>query len=423
MQLAPFSQDYTRNPAPTWHRILASPQRVSFDPELGLWLIAGYDNVRTALSDTTRFSNTTTLTPIGAISDQTAALLAGLDAPPVAFSADPPTHQRIRNILRTSFATSTRKAQQQWGPLVASHAQALATDLSTHRTIDLMHYAVQLPLRVVLDMLGLPLHDAEQLRAWADDFAGLVWGNPTPRTQIAYAHSCMDLWNYCKTAVTDRATSGNYGTGLIGDLLNYHDSHDTNLSITEIAALTLNLVTAAWKTPAAAIGHALHHALTDPQRWQRLAHDDHYLTLHIEETLRHSPPIDGWLRQTTTEVTLDGVTIPAANRCLILIGAGNHDPNIYTDPEQFDPHRDLSGQHLAFGAGPHYCLGAALARIELFTAVRTLARQLPDLALTGDYQQQFTTNIALRQHSTLPATTTTGGSCPVVHHQPRNDHQ
>ncbi|MFI7598213.1 cytochrome P450 [Actinoplanes sp. NPDC049681] len=415
MRLDPFSEPYSRDPAATWRRMLATSASVSYDPELGMWLIAGHDNVRDVLSDTIHFSNARTLVPITQVSAPAGAILAALDAPAVAVTADPPQHLRTRAILRALFPTTAVRAQQQWGALIQARVDRLVTDLEQQSTADLMHFAVHLPLYVILDVLGLPLTDAADVRAWTDDFSQLAWGNPTPDAQLAYAQSTVALWRYCADAVTARADSGNYGSGLIGDLLRYRHNDDAHLTVAEIAALALNIVGAGWETTAGALGHALDHALTEPDRWARLANDEHSLSLHVEETLRHSPAIDGWLRYTTTEVTLDGVTIPAGSRCLVLIGAANHDPAVYDEPYAFDPLRVRAGQHLAFGAGPHYCIGAALARLELTTALRTLARRLPDLTLDGGFQRQFTPSAALRQHTALPVQQRPA-RCPVARH-------
>ncbi|MEV6632722.1 cytochrome P450 [Actinoplanes sp. NPDC051470] len=180
-----------------------------------------------------------------------------------------------------------------------------------------------------------------------------------------------------------------------------------------MAALTLIIVGAGWESSAGAIGHALRHALAEPERWERLAHDDQYLDDHVEEALRHSPAIDGWLRLTTTDVTVDGVDIPGGTRCLVLIGTANHDPAVFPEPHVFDPGRAGIGRHLGFGAGPHYCVGAALARLELTTALRSLARGLPDLALGDGFRAGFKPSAALRQYTALPARRRAAGRCPV----------
>ncbi|MEV4708163.1 cytochrome P450 [Actinoplanes sp. NPDC049316] len=415
MRLDPFSGPYSRDPATTWRRINATARSISYDDDLEMWLIAGHDNVRTVLSDTARFSNAATLAPITALTADAADILAGLDAPAVAVAADRPQHLRTRAILRALMPATAVRAEQQWGPLVAARTNDLIVDMKVTEPADLMHFAVQLPLLVIHDVLGLPTTAAPQVRAWTDDFAELVWGNPSPEAQIAQAYSSVTLWRYCADIVNGRADRGDYGPGLIGELLRYRNNDDSNLTIAEVAALALNIVGAGWITTAGALGNALAHALADPGRWAQLADNEHYLNLHVEEALRHSPAIDGWLRLTTTDVTLDGVTIPTGGRCLVLIGAANHDPAVYAEPDVFDPRRGRAGQHLAFGAGPHYCIGAALARLELTTALRALAGRLPDLAVADGFRQQFKTSAALRQLTRLPVRQQPPGRCPIAH--------
>lgn len=417
MRLEPFGQTYTHDPAATWRRILASRQTVGYDPDLRLWLIAGHDTVRAVLSDTDRFANSATLTPITPVTPEAGAILAAFDAPHVAASADPPQHGRTRAILRVLFPNTAERVQHRWGGLIARRAAQLTDDLAGTTETDLMQFAVRLPLQIILDVLGLPDDNADNIRDWTDSFATLVWGNPDPHTQLVAARNSVALWNYCSQIVTDRATADDYGDGLIGDLLRYRNGDDTRLTVPEAAAFALNIAGAGWETTAGALGHALDHALSRPDRWARLAHDEHYLATHVEETLRHSPVIDGWLRLATTNVTLDGVAIPAGSRCLVLIGTANHDSRTFPEPGAFDPGRARLSHHLAFGAGPHYCIGAALARLEITTALRTLARRMPNLKLSPDYQRRFRTNAALRTHLTLPATSHTRG-CPVTHRTP-----
>ncbi|MEV6848855.1 cytochrome P450 [Actinoplanes sp. NPDC051411] len=415
MRLDPFSDYYSLDPAATWRRLLSTAAPVTFDAQLGVWLIAGHDNVRTVLADVARFSNASTVFPLTPLTAAAQQVLAEIDAPRVAVTADPPQHLRTRAILRSLFATTAVRAQDQWGALVTARVDALVAELPPHGDFDLTSFAAQLPLLVILDVLGLPADRARQVHRWVGDFGRIVWGNPTPDEQLAYAHSCLELWRYCEAEVTDRAESGEFGPGLIGDLLRYRNGVDANLTVAEVAALALYIVGAGSETTAGALGHALDHALADPQRWALLAGDEHYLSLHVEETLRHSPAVDGWLRQTETDVILDGVRIPAGARCLVLIGTANHDPAVYEEAHVFEPYRPRAGQHLAFGSGPHYCIGAALARLELTTALRALGRSMPDLARADGYRRQFKPSAALRQHTTLPVQRPAAGRCPVAH--------
>jgi len=414
MRLDPFSIQYSTRPTATWQRILAAGPRVGYDDQLQAWLIAGHDNVHTVLADTGRFSNTATLLPMMPVSAAAGAVLAGLTAPPVLVTADPPQHQRIRRIVRDFFPNTPATAERRWGALVRARVDEQLAELAGRTEVDLMDVAVWLPLQVVVDVLGLPI-GTSPLRAWTDQFAALVWGNPSPEQQLAGAHGAVALWQYCTHVVTGHAVSGNPGRGLIGDLLAYRDGDDARLTVDEVAAIILNIFGAGWETVSAALGHALFHALREPDRWARLAHDEAYLAAHVEETLRHSPAIDGWLRLTRDEVVLDGVTIPAGARCLVLIGTAGHDPAVFPEPYVFDPGRERLSQHVAFGAGPHYCLGAALARLELTTTLRELARRLPQLTLHSGHQRWFKPSAGLRQDITLPAGTGATGRCPVAH--------
>jgi cytochrome P450 len=414
MRLDPFSIDYSTRPSGTWQRILASGQRVGYDDQLQAWLIAGHDNVHMVLADTGRFSNAATLFPVMPVSAAAGAILAGLTAPPVLVAADPPQHQRIRRIMRDFFPNTPATAERRWGALVTARVDEHVAELAGHTDVDLMNIAVRLPLQVAVDVLGLPI-GTSPVRAWTDLFALLVWGNPTPEQQLAAAHGAVALWEHCVAAVTGHVASSSPGRGLIGDLLAYRAGDDDRLTLDEVAAIVLNIFGAGWETVSAALGHALFHGLREPGRWARLAHDEPYLAAHVEETLRHSPPIDGWLRLTLDEVVVDGVTIPAGARCLVLIGTAGHDPAVFPEPDVFDPGRERLTQHVAFGAGPHYCLGAALARLELTTALREMARRLPQLTLHSGHQRWFKPSAASRQDITLPASTGATGHCPIAH--------
>ncbi|MEU4243998.1 cytochrome P450 [Actinoplanes sp. NPDC026619] len=410
MRLDPFNDSYIRDPACTWRHLYGAGQLVSWDADLAAWVIAGHDNVRTVLSDTSRFGMSPPLSPLCSLSPSADEDLTGIDAAIVEIAADTSAQRRTRAILHSLFGTTALRAQEQWGDLIEGRIGELVTELAGQPDSDLMTFATRLSVRVMLDILGLPTSDADDLRVWIADLADLMWGNPDPSAQLAGVRSRVKLRRYCELAVTERLADGDHGSGLIGDMLRYRDGDDATLTVAEIAALTFNLVAAGGETTGAALGHALRHGLADPGRWAHLT-DDHYLALHVEESLRHSPAIDGWLRVTTTDVTVDGIAIPAGSRCLVLIGAANHDPEVYDDAQLFDPRRPRAGQHLGFGAGPHRCIGAAVARLLLATALRTLAQRLPDLALT-DAQIRFRPNAVLRIPTALPVRTT---RCPVAH--------
>ncbi|MFC7532332.1 cytochrome P450 [Actinoplanes sp. GCM10030250] len=413
MRLDAFSNTYSTDPAKTWKKILGFHGRqVSYDPELDLWLIAGNENVRTALTDATRFSNRTTMAPVRPLSREAAVVFAQLDVPDVLADADRAQHTRIRAILRAVFPNTGDKLEKVWGARIADRVDQVVNDLASHDRADLMrNVAARLPLLVIADILGMAADELAANFDSADGSAALLWGDLDADAQLGVVGGLVHLWDDCRNTVTAKTTTP--GDGLIGDLLRYRGGDDARLTLEEIAALAFHLTVAAWEATAGTLGHALECALTDRSRWARLADDNHYLATHVEESLRHSPAIDGRLRVTTSDVTLDNVTIPAGSQCLLLIGTANHDPRVFANPDRFDPDRAWLSQHLTFGAGPHSCIGSALARITLTTTLRALARSLPQLRLAGDYQRRFRPNLTLRSHQALPVITNAAGRCPL----------
>jgi cytochrome P450 len=414
---------YSHVPASLWRHLLDSGDRVSYEPELHLWVIAGHDLARTVLADTRRFSSAVALTPTVALNADAAATLDRLDVPSLAVTTDPPRHADVRAPLAAVFATSADRAEQQWGELVRRRADQLADHLAQHLTatpwpdVDLVELvSSRLPLLVMLDVLGIPADDYARIAAWADNFAALLWGRLDDDEQISAANGLLALWDFCRDLVELRADVDLHAQrdGLIADLLRYRNGDDHRLTLPETAAQILTLLLSGWESTAAALAQALEHALSDRGRWARLAVDDHYAVLHTEETLRHSPAVDGVHRVTTTDIDLDGTVIPAGSRCLVLIGSANHDHQIFEQPEAFQPDRARLSQHLSFGTATHSCLGAALARLQITAALSTLARRLPDLMLAPGYTRRYRPSTSLRQHTALPATLGPA-TCPVAH--------
>ena len=415
MRLDPFDLGYDRDPAATWRRLIADGPGVGFDPSLGLWIIAGYDNVRDVLGDVRRFSNGTTLTPITPLTGAALAHLASANWTPGIIAADPPQHAELRSALRAVFPATADTVRDRWLPLLLLRAGQLAEDLSEHATVDLIdQFSRRLPLMVMLDVLGLPAEDATMIGHWSAGTVELIWGRPTAAEQLAGLYRLLEFRDYCRALIRVRLTAARPTPGVLGDLLTYRSGDEARLPTEQAASLLLDLLIAGSTFTAAALGHALEHALADPRRWSRVASDPHHRATLIEESLRYSPAVDGWLRLAITDTTIGGVTIPAGSRCLVLLGSAGHDEAVYTDPQLFDPSRARLSRHLALGYGPHQCPGAALARLELDTALAVLARRLPGLRLGADFARRFRPSVAVRAHTAMPAATV-GRRCPVAH--------
>ncbi|MGK5741120.1 cytochrome P450 [Micromonospora sp. URMC 103] len=410
MRLHPFDEPYLTDPAPVWRRLLDEPDGVVHDPDLGLWLIGGHTHVRRALADPSAFGNALTLAPIYDVCPEALEIIMRIDAPPTTAAADPPVHPRTRRALRATFANTPDRVEQRYGPIVRRRVDELVSRLVARsgQRVDLVaEFTTELPLLVLLDLLGVPERDIGRVRAWADGQIALIWGRPDPAEQVRLAQSLLEFWHYCQHLVQARLDGGRPGDDYVGLALAYRDGDDGVLTVTEVASIVFNLLVAGHETTAGLLAHALDQALSVPARWRAMVEDPARIPAFLTETLRVAPAIDGWLRVTRRPVALGDVTIPSGERCLLLIGAANRDPAVFGDPDRFDPGRADGADHLSFGHGPHFCIGAALARLEAGVALARLTSAIPGLRVTPEYRRSYKPNVAFRAHRELPATVDT----------------
>ncbi|MEW2144600.1 cytochrome P450 [Micromonospora vinacea] len=407
MRLNPFAGVYLTDPASMWRRILDDPDGVHYAEDLGLWLISRHAHVRRALADATTFANALTLAPVYEVCPAALNVIMQIDAPPTTAAADPPAHPRTRRALRATFANTAERVEAEYGAIIRRRVDQLVSGLAARQgdQVDLIpEFATELPLLVVLDILGVPDADIGRIRSWADGQIALIWGQPDPAEQVRLAQGLLEFWHYCEDLVRQRVDSGHRGEDFISRALTYRDDEDTVLTVPEVASLAFNLLVAGHETTAGLLAHALDQALSAPQRWSAITADPELVPAFVSETLRFAPAIDGWLRVTTRDATVGAVTIPAGARCLLLIGAANRDPAAFHDPDRFDPHRVDVGNHVSFGHGPHFCIGAGLARLEAGIALSRLAEAIPGLRLSSEQHRSYKPNVAFRAHRTLLAT-------------------
>ncbi|MEJ3744672.1 cytochrome P450 [Actinomycetes bacterium KLBMP 9797] len=405
MELKPFTGAYLVHPAVIWRALLGSPDRVHYAEDLGMWVIPRHGDVRDAFGDNDNFLNAMTLAPVYEMAPEALPIVMQIDAPPTTAAADPPTHPRTRRALRATFPNTTARVEEQFGPIVRRRTKQLVERLVARRDaeIDLISaFAAELPLLVVADILGAPESDIPQIKRWSDGQIALIWGRPSPAEQVRLAQGLLDFWRYTKDLV---ARSDQRGDDYVSRALRYRNGDDSVLTEAEVASLAFNLLVAGHETTAGLLAHCFDYALTVPQRWDEIVTDPATIPGYVEETLRFGPAIDGWLRMTSRDVTIGEVTIPAGARCLLLVGAANRDPAVFEAPDQFDPHRRDARDHLSFGYGPHFCIGAALARLEAQTALAELAAALPGLRLAPGHIRSYKPNVAFRAHQELPVIT------------------
>jgi cytochrome P450 len=286
---------------------------------------------------------------------------------------DPPEHTRLRRLVRDAFS---RKQAEAWRP----RAQRIADDLvesmeSLPAPADfLAAFAAPLPIRVICAVVGIAPEEVDRVRAWSDVLAALT-SHPIEEVIAAYT----GLVGRLSEVIAHKRRQP--GDDLL-DLLIAAADGDDRLTEPELVSMTCGLLVAGHETTINVLSRGMLTLLRHPEQLAMLRADPDLLPAAVEEILRCTPPGDyGLLRVATEEVGLSSVTIPAGDGILGSISAANRDPAQFPEPDVFDITRQNANSHLAFGRGPHYCLGASLARVELEVAFRTLLDRLPRLAL------------------------------------------
>ncbi|MEV6136245.1 cytochrome P450 [Nocardia sp. NPDC051990] len=322
--------------------------------------------------------------------------------------ADPPQHTRLRSLVAKAFAS---RAIRDLGPRIEQIADALLDDLTTRESADLLDsYAFPVPISVICELLGVPDADKDEFRAWTavlvDDSADIE-----ERTSTG-----VRFFTYLTELIAER--SQNPLDDLLSELIVAKDDND-RLDQQELISMLFLLLTAGHETSVNLIGNALHELLIDPRAADHLRADPSKIPGFIEETLRYQGPVHfGTARYTTAPITLGDQDIDAGEFIIISIAAANRDPKRFTEPDRFDPNHG-DNRNIAFGHGIHYCIGAALARMEATIALTRLLARIPAMSLdTPAHELTWRNSLLIRGLTTLPvrlSTTTKNSAADGAH--------
>jgi cytochrome P450 len=326
------------------------------------WLITGYAEARAALTDP-RLRKL----PEGWRPDPD-SLLASLDLHML--NLDPPDHERLRKLVNKAF---TARRVEQLRPRIATITAGLLDDMSTQREVDLLaSFAFPLPITVICELLGVPVADRDQFRAWS---ATIVADTVSP--EVFQAHATA-MTGYFRTLMATRRREP--ADDLLSALISARDEGD-RLSENELLSMAFLLLVAGHETTVNLIASGVLALLLHPGELARLRADRSLLGSAVEELLRYVNPVNNaTFRFTGEPVEIGGVPIGPNEVVLVALSGANRDPSRYADPDRLDLGRD-SGGHLAFGHGIHYCLGAPLGRLEAEIAFGALLDRFGSITL------------------------------------------
>ena len=315
---------------------------------------------------------------------------------------DPPEHTRSRRVLSKVFTSHAIEALR---PQVVRLVDDILDRCETEGEIDLVStLAYPLPVAVIMTMLGAPQADLDRLKHWSDEIALFIGNARATRDKHARAQQgLVKLAEYFLPIIAERRKEPR--DDLISALISACD-HDEQLTEAELVATCVLLLFAGHETTTNLIANGVVQLLEHREQWRRLCARPALIPTAIEECLRYDGPIKSTGRLVTVAHELDGQALRPGQRVYGMVAAANRDPREFPEPECFDISREPN-RHLSFGFGIHFCLGAALARLEGQIAIGALARRFPDMRRTTDVLS-FADSLSLRKLESLPVRLSAG---------------
>ncbi len=258
-------------------------------------------------------------------------------------------------------------------------------------------------------ILEVPETRQTAFKKWADSSVAAIGRTITDDERVAAERDIVEQQRYFASEIDDRRD--NPRDDFLTDLLNAElpaaeDIEGGPLGMAEMLSIIRQIQVAGSETTASLLADAMVQLATHPDEWRRLQADPSRASLVVEEALRWASPNQGLFRIVTADTLIAGMPIPKGSTIWVMYGSADHDDRLFDDPEKFRPDRPGLNQHIAFGHGIHFCLGAALARLEAVCALQELAARVDTIAVVGEDQLRYGRSFILRglEHLELDVT-------------------
>jgi cytochrome P450 len=318
--------------------------------------------------------------------------------PPGFLFLDPPDHTRLRKLVSKAFVPKVVKSLE---PDITALVDSLLDNVEAQGSFELIaDLAYPLPVAVICRLLGVPIEDEPEfgrasalLAAALDPVRSFTGQAPDSFDEMVQAGRW--LREYFRELIARRRTDP--GDDLMSALVHVEEAGD-QLTEEEIAATCNLLLVAGHETTVNLIANGTLAMLRDPSQWTALAADPQRVSAVVEETLRYDPPVQLMGRIAADDMTIGDAAVPKGDVMILLLAAAHHDAAAFDRPGEFDPDRE-NISHLAFGKGPHFCLGAPLARLEAAVALSKVTARFPQAQMAGE--PAYKPNLTLRGLASL----------------------
>jgi cytochrome P450 len=316
---------------------------------------------------------------------------------------EPPDHTRLRRLISAAFARGHVERLRPWvDDLAGRLVEAMIEQSAGREPVDLLrNMAEQLPVDVIAELLGVPEADRPLLRPWSNAIVKMYEYDRPPGRGEAAERAADEFVTYLRELAAERRR--HLGDDLISHLVTVRDAEGDKLTEDELVTTCILLLNAGHEATVNVTGNGTLALLRNPSQLARLRADRDLLPTAIEELMRYDSPLQLFERTATADVEIGGVTVPEGQKIAALLGAANHDPAVFADPEALDLGR-ADNPHISFGAGIHFCIGAPLARVELQASFGALLDRTSSLELGGEPVRR--PEFVIRGLSTLPVVLT-----------------
>lgn len=291
---------------------------------------------------------------------------------------DPPEHTRVRRAIGGAF---TRRSVRRMRPQVENVVKGVFESLGAEETECVHDVSLKVPLLVICGLLGIPVADWPRLEAWTNDFLRIFLPEAATAEEVARIHDAsrhfIEYFGQLIDARMD-APQADLTSDLVRDAVVAGD-----ISREELIGALRGLLTAGFETTAATISASFLGFANQPDQLEQLKLRPETIPDAVHELLRWETPVQAMVRYPGREIEMHDTTLAPGEAIWLLMGASNHDPRRYPDPERIDVGRDASDHH-AFGGGRHFCLGAYLARVELECVLEEMARRYTRIEIADD---------------------------------------
>jgi cytochrome P450 PksS len=385
-----FAPEFLTNPYPLYKHI-REENPVYYEASLGYWILTRYQDVEAALRDERLSADRRTLfiQQLGHLDVSLIQNFLQLTSNSM-IEKDPPEHSRMRKLANQGFTT---RALESWRSIIQKTTDTLLDQVQHQGYMDIVSdLSVPLPSLIIAKIFGVPESNHANLIQWATDISSF-WGAPSGNNIEELArkadNSAAQFTAFINQLVAERRQKP--GTDMISLLTMAYT--EQNMDFAELPSLCILILNAGRSTTTDLIPNGVSALLNHPQQLQKLKDNPALISLAIEEIIRYDSSVSFTFRMAKEDIEIGGQKIPAGSVIALGLGAANHDPAKFTLADNFDIERSPN-EHLGFGPGIHFCLGAILARMELNICFSTLLKRFPNL-------QFDSTKPALPRYNTL----------------------